>query len=189
MKLAGHLERTDTDIAQAVRQALEWHVLVPHDCIRSTVSNGWVTLEGTVSTWSEREDAEGAVQNLAGVRGVTDNMTVVPAEKFVHPETIRDAIEGALERRAEREAKRIRVEVMANGIVALSGSVRIIGREASGARGRSASRRVSGWWRTTWRSISTYESRGRVDMRSLEGRHVLMVIAPADFRDEELLEP
>ncbi len=26
-------------------------------------------------------------------------------------------------------------------------------------------------------------------MRSLEGRHVLMVIAPTDFRDEELLEP
>ena len=27
------------------------------------------------------------------------------------------------------------------------------------------------------------------NMRSIEGRHVLMVIAPADFRDEELLEP
>src|SRR5690242_16211778 len=40
--------RTDTEIAQAVRGALEWHTDVPHEHIRSTVMDGQVTLEGHV---------------------------------------------------------------------------------------------------------------------------------------------
>ncbi len=123
VKVPGDLARSDTEIAQAVRRALEWDALVPHERIQSTVSNGWVTLEGNVDTWTEREDAERAVQNLVGVSGVTDKMTVLSA-KPVLPERIREAIEDALERRAEREAKRIRVEVKPTGTVTLSGQVR-----------------------------------------------------------------
>ena len=123
VKLPGSLERTDTDIAQAVRRALEWDALVPHERIQSTVSNGWVTLEGTVDSLTQREDAERAVQNLVGVRGVSDKMTVLSTEP-VEPARVREAIEDALERRAEREAKRIRVEVTATGTVTLTGAVR-----------------------------------------------------------------
>jgi osmotically-inducible protein OsmY len=123
VKLPGDLVRTDTEIAQAVRRALEWDALVPHERIQSTVSNGWVTLEGNVDTWTEREDAERAVQNLIGVRGVSDTMTVLSA-KPVLPERVREAIEDALERRAEREAKRIKVEVTQAGTVTLTGQVR-----------------------------------------------------------------
>jgi osmotically-inducible protein OsmY len=121
--LPGDLVRTDTEIAQAVRRALEWDALVPHARIRSTVSNGWVTLEGNVDTWTEREDAERAVQNLVGVRGVSDTLTVLSA-KPVLPERVREAIENALERRAEHEAKRIKVEVTSTGTVTLTGQVR-----------------------------------------------------------------
>jgi osmotically-inducible protein OsmY len=123
VKLPGDLVRTDTEIAQAVRRALEWDALVPHERIQSTVSNGWVTLEGNVYTWTQREDAERAVQNLVGVRGVSDTMTVL-FTKPVQPERVREAIEDALERRAEREAKRIRVEVTPTGTVTLTGAVR-----------------------------------------------------------------
>jgi len=123
VKLPGHLVRTDTEIAQAVRRALEWDALVPHERIQSTVSDGWVTLEGSVDVWTEREDAERAVQNLVGVRGVTDKTTVTEAKR-VEPERVREAIEHALERRAEREAKRIEVEVIGAGTVTLTGQVR-----------------------------------------------------------------
>ena len=123
VKLPGDLVRTDTEVAQTVRRALEWDALVPHERIQSTVSNGWVTLEGTVDTWAEREDAERAVQNLIGVRGVTDKMTVTMTKR-VEPEEVREAIENALERRAEREAKRIKVEVTGAGTVTLTGQVR-----------------------------------------------------------------
>jgi osmotically-inducible protein OsmY len=123
VRLPGDLVRTDTEIAQAVRRALEWNVMVPHARIESTVSNGWVTLEGTVDTWAEREDAERAVQNLVGVHGVTDKMTVVAAKPAL-PERVREAIEDALERRAEREAQRIAVQVTPTGVVTLTGRVR-----------------------------------------------------------------
>jgi osmotically-inducible protein OsmY len=120
VKLPGSLERTDTEIAQAVRRALEWDVLVPDERITSTVSDGWVTLAGTVERWSDHTDAERAVRNLAGVKGVVNNI-VVTTPKVVSAD-VRQAIEQVLERRAEREARRIRVDVQ-DGTVKLTGAV------------------------------------------------------------------
>ncbi len=120
VKMAGSLMRTDTEIAQAVRHALEWDVFVPDKQITSTVSNGWVTLEGTVDVWSHREDAERAVRNLSGVHGVTNKIAV--KQPKVVSQDVRKVIEEALERRAEREANRIQVEVD-NGTVTVSGVV------------------------------------------------------------------
>jgi osmotically-inducible protein OsmY len=120
VKLPVGEERTDTDIAQAVRRALEWDALVPHERIRSTVAQGWVTLDGTVEYWYQRDAAERAVRPLAGVRGVTDHVAVRPPA--VESERVREAIEQALERRAEREAKRIQVSVR-EGMVTLTGTV------------------------------------------------------------------
>ena len=120
VKVPGGLTRTDTEIAQAVRQALEWDVFVPEATIGSTVSGGWVTLDGTVERWSQRADAERAVRNLTSVKGVVNRITVKPTRPVT--EDVHRAIEQALERRAEREAKRIRVEVR-DGVVTLRGSV------------------------------------------------------------------
>ena len=82
VKMSGDLRRTDTDIAHAVRHALEWNVFVPEEHIRSTVADGWVTLEGNVDYWSQREDADEAVRRLAGVRGVTNKIEVTPPRCF-----------------------------------------------------------------------------------------------------------
>ena len=120
VKIPGGLTRTDTEIAQAVRHALEWDVFVPNDRITSSISEGWVTLDGTVERWSQRQDAERAVRNLAGVKGVVNRITVAEAEPVTRD--VRTAIEQALERRAEREARRIRVD-MHDGIATLTGSV------------------------------------------------------------------
>jgi osmotically-inducible protein OsmY len=111
---------TDTDIAHAVRNMLEWDVRVPAERIRSTVSAGWVTLEGTVETWSEREDAERVVANVVGVQGVTNKIRVIQPD--AKPEDLREVIERVLARRAERHARRIEVSVE-DGVVTLSGPV------------------------------------------------------------------
>jgi osmotically-inducible protein OsmY len=125
VKLPGNLARTDTEVAQAVRRALEWDVLVPDKRIQTTVANGWITLEGTVDLLREREDAERAVCNLIGVKGVSNKISVKAST--VRPEEVRRKIEDALERhaqrQAEREAERIKVEV-SDGTVSLSGNVR-----------------------------------------------------------------
>lgn len=122
VKPPGTYERTDTEIAQAVRQALEWDVLVPDDRIRTTVSNGAVTLEGTVETWSQHNDAARCVRNLAGVREVTNLIEVRPSGPPVSPLAVREAIEQALDRHAVHAAKRVMISVD-DGKVTLAGSV------------------------------------------------------------------
>ncbi len=121
VKVPGTFKRTDTEIAQAVRLALEWDAFVPDKKIRSTVSEGWVTLEGQVSTLREKKDAERVVRFLSGVKGVNDRLTVTPTK--ADPNQLKKAIEEALERRAEREAEKIGVKVE-NGTVTLEGRVR-----------------------------------------------------------------
>jgi osmotically-inducible protein OsmY len=120
VQIPGIMLRNDTDIAKTVRLALEWDVFIPDARIRSTVSSGWVTLEGSVDSLVDRDDAERAVLRLLGVRGVINNITVKPRK--AEPRQVRKAIEETLERRAEREASRIDVSV-ANGKVVLQGRV------------------------------------------------------------------
>ena len=120
VKASGGLARTDTEIAQAVRQALEWDVFVPNEKITSTVTDGWVTLEGPVESWSQRDAAERAVRNLSGVKMVVNKIIVKPAQPMTGD--VRKAIEEALERRAEREARNIGVDVR-DGTVTLTGPV------------------------------------------------------------------
>lgn len=117
---AGAFFRTDEEIARAVRHVLEWDALVPDERIKSTVSNGWVTLEGDVDRWRQREDAERTVLRLEGVVGVTNELVVAP--KKVDPKELLEQIEYALERRADREAERFRIEVN-DGNVDLFGRV------------------------------------------------------------------
>jgi osmotically-inducible protein OsmY len=112
--------KLDEEIARAVRMALVWDVFVPDDRIQSTVSKGWVTLEGSVDRWQQREDAVRAVVRLLGVRGVT-NRIVVDAPS-VDGARIRSSIEEALKRRAEREAKHLEIDVR-EGVVTLKGTV------------------------------------------------------------------
>lgn len=112
--------RTDSDIALAVRNSLQWDALVPDERIQSTVADGWVTLEGDVEVWRERQDAERAVLRLEGVVGVNNLITIAPIR--VDPRELREEIECALERRADREAERLRIEVHA-GAVDLFGRV------------------------------------------------------------------
>jgi osmotically-inducible protein OsmY len=120
VKAAGGLSRTDTEIAQAVRQALEWDVFVPNEKITSTVTDGWVTLEGPVERSTQREAAERAVRNLMGVKMVVNKITVTQPKAVTGD--VRKAIEQALERRAEREARQIGVDVR-DGTVTLTGPV------------------------------------------------------------------
>jgi osmotically-inducible protein OsmY len=117
----GSAHRSDADIALAVRHALEWDVTVPDKLIRSTVSGGVVTLEGAVGGWSERADAERAVERLTGVRRVANEIKIEPEVRASLTE-VRLAVEKALERQAAREASRIDL-VVAGGTVNAIGTV------------------------------------------------------------------
>ncbi|HEY7368375.1 MAG TPA: BON domain-containing protein [Thermoanaerobaculia bacterium] len=111
---------TDAEVAAAVRHALEWDVFVPHRQIRSTVADGWVTLEGEVHHIRQRLDAEAAIRNITGVKGLWNEIRVKAPK--VDPVQIRKTIHDALERRVDREADRIKVDVD-DGTVRLTGRV------------------------------------------------------------------
>jgi osmotically-inducible protein OsmY len=120
VKALGAKARSDVELAHMARHVLEWDVLVPDAGITLTVDNGWITLDGTVHMWAQRDEAERAIQHLAGVQGITNLIAVeVPDLKS---QDIRLAIQEALWRRATREANHIEVDVE-NGQVTLSGRV------------------------------------------------------------------
>lgn len=111
--------RTDEGIARDAVRALRWKLFVPHDKIKVTVNQGWVTLEGEVTWQFQKEAAEGAVRNLPGVVGVSNLIAVRPA---VAPTDLKGQIEAAFRRSAERDARHVRVRVE-GGKVILGGTV------------------------------------------------------------------
>src|SRR5437868_13741662 len=113
-------ERTDPDIAEAAVRALEWDASVPSDKIHVTVSKGWVTLKGEVEWQYQRQDAERVVRRLAGVKGVTNLITVRPKAT---PAELKKKIEDALVRNAELDANRISVDAVSSKAI-LRGTVR-----------------------------------------------------------------
>lgn len=125
VKLPMSHERTETELADAVVQALERDVLVPHEKIQARVSEGWVRLEGDVDWNYQRTAAEEALHRLTGVKGISNLITVTPqmaAEDVQAREQVREGIRAALERRADLEAKDIEVEAH-HGRVVLRGRV------------------------------------------------------------------
>jgi len=117
--LPAYHQRDDQDIAQAAVNALKWHVWVPKDAIKVKVDKGWVTLEGTVDYKFQQTAAEDAVQNLTGVTGVSN---LISLRAVVIPSDLKVKIENALKRAAELDGERIKVEVDGNKVT-LKGNV------------------------------------------------------------------
>ncbi|HEV7898278.1 MAG TPA: BON domain-containing protein [Planosporangium sp.] len=122
VRLPSSAERTDSDIAAAASHALEWDAFVPIENLEVTVSKGWVILRGEVAWEYERRAAERAVRRLAGVRGVTNLITVRPRVAS-SLEDLKHRIEHALIRSAATDARSINVEVQGDQVI-LTGTVR-----------------------------------------------------------------
>ncbi|MBM3177779.1 MAG: BON domain-containing protein [Bacteroidetes bacterium] len=113
--------KTDTEIAEAIKNALMWNSAVNEDRIEVKVDNGWVYLNGNVEWEYEKRTAESAIKNLLGVRGVTNNITI--KSKFIDADEIKNKIAAAFSRNARLDANTIRVEVIGSN-VSLKGTVR-----------------------------------------------------------------
>jgi osmotically-inducible protein OsmY len=120
VRLSTTAERTDAEIAAEAVRALEWDAFISIENLDVTVSQGWVTLKGTVEWQYQKNDAERVVRRLTGVKGVTNLITVKPR---VTASDLREKIQQALVRSAETDAERITVEVDGNKVI-LKGVVR-----------------------------------------------------------------
>ncbi len=114
--------KTDTEIAEAVLNALKWHAAIQEEKIKIKVEDGTVKLEGEVEWDYQRINAKTAIENLTGVRAVINAITVRPK---VSSFDVQQKINAAFHRSATIDAGKIVAEV--NGSkVALRGRVRSI---------------------------------------------------------------
>ena len=120
VRLPGSDQRSDTDLARAAENALDWNTLVPKNRVKIISEKGTITLEGTVDNLSQKVAAEKAIHTLTGVRGINNRIKVKPV---VEPKGVEKDIVNALTRHAQLDARRITVESHGDRVV-LSGSVR-----------------------------------------------------------------
>lgn len=114
-------ERTDAELAQAALAALKWDADIRTEGLEVTISHGWVTLKGVVDVQFQRQEAERIIHRLAGIKGVTNWLTVRTISPA--PKDIKQRIERALLRNAETDAQRITVDVQGSRVT-LHGTVR-----------------------------------------------------------------
>lgn len=119
VRLVTGYERTDSEIGQAVVSALKWNTTVPEERVTVTVTDGWVTLKGTLDWQYQKDAAARAVRDLMGVRGVTNSIVVQPRVRVGDVQT---KIEAAFRRSAEIDARRINVAIQ-DSKVTLTGNV------------------------------------------------------------------
>ena len=114
------LSRTDPEIARDVVEALRIDVTVPDEHIKVSISNGFVTLDGTVNWMFQKDAAESCAKKVKGVRGISNMILVKPK---VSPTAVKTKIEDALRRNAEVDARRITVTAK-DTTITLDGNVR-----------------------------------------------------------------
>lgn len=120
VRVPGPHQRTDTELAHAVANALKWDIQIPDDRIKATVEDGWVDLDGEVEWQYQKWAADSAVRNLTGVKGVANLIKVTP--KKVSTYEVSEKIKDSLRRHAELDADRITIEAK-DGRVTLRGTV------------------------------------------------------------------
>lgn len=120
VKLPDSQRRTDGEIAAAAANQIAWSTTIPSGTVEVTVSEGWITLEGEVEWWYQKNAAEKAVLHLTGVKGVTNLIAIRPR---LAPAEVETAIKSAFERNALLDAQKIEVETSGNEVI-LRGKVR-----------------------------------------------------------------
>jgi osmotically-inducible protein OsmY len=114
-------KKSDTEIAEAVRNALRWNSAVNEDQIEVKVDNGWVYLSGTVDLGFEKRYAQECVEDLSGVKGITNSITV--NAQPIDIKDIQHKIRAAYHRSATVDSSSIKIETLGSKVT-LHGRVR-----------------------------------------------------------------
>ena len=114
VKLTYSYDRTDGDIATNAVNQIKWSTTIPENSVQITVRDGWITLEGEVEWRYQYTAAQDVMQYLAGVKGVSNLITIKPK---LAPVDISIAIKAAFERNAQLEADSIEVDTLGNNVI------------------------------------------------------------------------
>lgn len=116
-------QRPDAEIERSVLNAITWNSSVDEHKVFVTVKNGWVTLEGNVAWEYQRSKARLLAEDITGVVGVTNLISVqplVPTSK-----EIRQKINAAFKRNSYLQPEKIKVQVDGTKVTLL-GQVRTL---------------------------------------------------------------
>lgn len=69
---------TDTELRRDVEQELEWEPAADERNLGVNVARGVVTLSGDVNSYIDKWNAERAVERVRGVRGIANEIRVLP---------------------------------------------------------------------------------------------------------------
>lgn len=134
VKLLNSSVRTDADIAEAILNLLKWHTAIDESKVKVKVENGWVTLEGLVEWIFEKTMVASSIENIIGVRGITNLIKIAPK---VAPNEVRRKINAAFHRSASFEAKGIDIKTDGNKVT-LSGKVHSLSEKLSASNAASS---------------------------------------------------
>ncbi len=121
VKVAGLGKKTDTEIAEAVKNALRWNSAIDEDKIEVKIDNGWVFMDGTVEWEYQKISAQNSVQDLLGVKGITNNVKIKTRD--IDIKEIKNKISQAFQRNAAIDASGIILETSGSRVT-LRGTVR-----------------------------------------------------------------
>ncbi|WP_251881305.1 BON domain-containing protein [Achromobacter sp. Marseille-Q4954] len=119
VRMAADKQLADDQIASRALSIIAWDSTIPDGKVQVSVHKGWVTLNGSVEWFYQREAAAHAVHKLSGVTGISNLIEVAPS---VHAGDVKRKIEEALLNSALVEANRVEVSVHDHKVV-LSGRV------------------------------------------------------------------
>jgi len=112
---------SDAEIAEAIRDALRWNSAINNDKIEVRVDSGWVYLDGKVDCNYQKKSIEDSVQNLIGVKGISNNISIITKE--INVKDIKHKISEAFHRDAIVDSSAIKIEAIGTKVI-LSGTVR-----------------------------------------------------------------
>lgn len=113
--------KTDKQLQHDVLAELEWEPSIDATQIGVTVSNGTVTLSGSVGTYLQKTQAEKVAKRVYGVCAVTNDIALKIPSQHEHADSdIASAIHNSLAWDARVDEKQIKVSVK-NGWVTLEG--------------------------------------------------------------------
>lgn len=120
VKVSGTGIKNDSEIAEAALSALKWQSTFLEENVKVKVESGWLTLEGQLEWEFMKSSAARAVENLVGVRGVTNAIKITPK---LDPVDIKRKIKNAFHRSATIDSDNISIETIDNKVI-LTGKVR-----------------------------------------------------------------
>jgi len=112
---------SDDKIREDAAKVIHWDSDLEDANVDVSVAQGWVTLRGAVDAYWKKQKAQQLVSILTGVRGLTNELAVVPSGTY-EDQLLADSIVAALERNIHVDVGTIDVRVN-GGEVTLSGSV------------------------------------------------------------------